>query len=136
MCKRGGKNMEEHIFHNCERLVNYSMPQPSLGFWHNIELYKAEDGNYYACCDMRFLFGIRIENTIVRCETEELGRKFCDIMEYNKNYVEFRNHPYKFGAEFIYDGGDTAKKFEFIGEGFDKVMNINSSRDKLLGQKK
>lgn len=134
MCSKKNE-IETHEFQNCERIVNYSMPQPTIGFWHNIELYKADDGNYYACCDVR-LIGARVENTVVRCETEELGRKFCSIMDYNGSYVDFRNHPESKGAELIYKGDVHPIRFIFHGNFRTKYMNINGWRDSFMGQKK
>lgn len=130
-------NVENHKFYDCERLVNYSMPQPALGFWHNIELYHCfEDGNYYACCDMRLL-GIRVENTVVRCKSEEVGRKICSVMDYNGNYVDFRNHPEDQGCYLISTGADHTFEFEFFGpnDSFYKMMRLNNYRDKFIGDK-
>ena len=127
---------EVYHFYNAERLVNISMPQTSAGWWHNLELYYCpSDNNYYAVCDKRFI-GFKMENTVVRCRTEEFGRKMLDIMEYNPNYVEFRNHPESHGCHLITNGSDHLIQFNFHRDKeFDKTVNINTWHDLWLGEK-
>ena len=126
---------EIYHFYGANRLVNRVAPQGAAGWWHNLELYYChEDGNYYAVCDKRF-FGFKMENTVVRCKSEELGRKVLEVMDYNPNYVEFRNHPETQGCYLIENGHDHLIQFNFHGNDFDKTVNINTWHDLWLGDK-
>ena len=130
MCRKN--EVEVHEFDNCERLVNVTVPQTAALWIHNVELYHCNDGNYYAVCDKRFMF-FKMENTVLRCPTEAKAREICEVFEYNKNYVEFRAHPQKYGCFDIDQGDKHPRQWIFKGNNFKKVLNFNRFRDQFFG---
>ena len=126
---------EIYRFYGADRIINRVSPQGAAGWWHNLELYHCrEDGNYYAVCDKRF-FGFKMENTIVRCKSEEKGREVIEAMDYNPDYVDFRNNPESHDCYFIKNGSDHLVQFNFYGKEFEKTVNINTWHDYWLGDR-
>lgn len=125
-------DVETHVFDPCDRIESYTEPQTALMWWHNLAIYHCADNNYYVTCDKRFMF-FKMENTIVRCQTEKKAREILHELEYNSRYVEFRNHPEKTGCFFIDKGNEHPRVWDFRGSWGSKYFNCNSWRDGFFG---
>lgn len=126
--KKLNTESEVHRLTNCQHLYNHTHVQSAFMAWNNVHGFRAEDGTYYACSDMRS-FGARVQNIIVKCKSKAVYDNMIEAMADTPTILDIMNHTYELHLLHApIRGNEHPRTYQFVvpNEDYEKEFNFNS----------